>query len=451
MKVSKIEISNILGIVEMQIEPGKVTRITGRNGSGKTSIMEAIKASLRGGNQAELLRQGEEQGEIVLVLDNGMRITKSITPGETKLTVSNENGRISKPMDIIKNLSDALSVNPVDFLTAEPKDRADYLLEALPLELDKEAVLNILPDDFIMPDLKKHALKVLEEIHNMIFSRRQDINRTMKEKTATIEQLKLSVPKSIPGPELKTKIEEMEAQRDKIRDENADRTKKANDEFSERNKIVADEKTKLTQALQAEYDEKLKALNKLKADTLEEINAKLKQAEDESKKVKDDLISSISSEHAEKFAQLGEEITKSRQILEDATKHQNTANVIDGMKKDYDRLEVKSNLLSIRLDSLKEYKGNLLKNLPISGIEVLDGMIFRNGVRFDTLNTAQQIEIAVELGKLRAKTLGLICLDGAERLDSERFAALEEAISKTDLQIIMTKVSDEPLMVEIKA
>ena len=46
MKVAKINIKSILGIDEMEIKPGKITLVEGRNGAGKTSILEAIKAAL---------------------------------------------------------------------------------------------------------------------------------------------------------------------------------------------------------------------------------------------------------------------------------------------------------------------------------------------------------------------------------------------------------------------
>jgi DNA repair exonuclease SbcCD ATPase subunit len=73
MHISKVKITNILGIDELEFQPGQFNAFTGGNGSGKTSALEAIKAALKGGHDATLLRNGADKGEVVLVLDDGSR------------------------------------------------------------------------------------------------------------------------------------------------------------------------------------------------------------------------------------------------------------------------------------------------------------------------------------------------------------------------------------------
>lgn len=421
MKVAKIEISNILGIVDLMIEPGKITKITGKNGAGKSSVIAAVQACLKGGSQAELLRSGAESGEIVLVLDNGMKITKSITADETKITVSNENGKVSKPMDIIKNLSDALSVNPVEFLTADPKSRADYLLESMPMTVDMEELKKIIDVDgapFLVGqnEVKGHALKVLEAIQKSIFTSRQDVNRNMKEKKATVEQLEAGLTRP------KKTVEEM--REDLVKSEN-------------RGRILKESKDSQIANLQDERSRALLEIEREAQKKRDELNAKFE-------------IDKAGTGGLEiEIQTVRNEYQEIQREIEAGIKAQSAIDVVDKMKAEAERLTGVSEKYTTMIDGLKQYKEKLLANLPISGLEIKDGVIFRNGVDFDTLNTAQQIGIAVELAKLRAKTLGLICLDGAERLDSERFAELEKAISETDLQIIVTRVSDEDLKVEV--
>ena len=79
-KIAKIRINNILGIDELEFDAGQFNQISGPNGTGKTSVLEAIKATLRGGHDATLLRTGAEKGETVLVLDDGTEIAKRVTP-----------------------------------------------------------------------------------------------------------------------------------------------------------------------------------------------------------------------------------------------------------------------------------------------------------------------------------------------------------------------------------
>ena len=62
MKIASIHIENVLGIEELDINPGAVTRITGANATGKSSTIEAIKSAVKGGHDATLIRQGAEHG-----------------------------------------------------------------------------------------------------------------------------------------------------------------------------------------------------------------------------------------------------------------------------------------------------------------------------------------------------------------------------------------------------
>ena len=139
MKVQKIKISNILGITELEFTPEGFNEISGPNGTGKTSVLEAIKSVVaHSGHDATLLRKGADKGEVVLVLDDGTELAKRVTPKSSPLTVTQGGSKVAKPTDVIRQLTDLLSVNPVDFLRAPKKDRVRVLLETMPLEADTE-------------------------------------------------------------------------------------------------------------------------------------------------------------------------------------------------------------------------------------------------------------------------------------------------------------------------
>lgn len=61
MKIAHVKISNILGIAELEFTPAGFNEISGPNGTGKTSVLEAIKAALSTGHDATLLRKGAER------------------------------------------------------------------------------------------------------------------------------------------------------------------------------------------------------------------------------------------------------------------------------------------------------------------------------------------------------------------------------------------------------
>jgi hypothetical protein len=98
---------------------------------------------------------------------------------------------------------------------------------------------------------------------------------------------------------------------------------------------------------------------------------------------------------------------------------------------------------STALTEIEKYKSELLSSLPIPGLTVLDGEIYRDGVQFDRLNTAQQVGIAVEIAKLRAGDLAIICCDGLELLDTDSYQEFHNQAVESGMQLFITRVSDD--------
>lgn len=133
-----------------------------------------------------------------------------------------------------------------------------------------------------------------------------------------------------------------------------------------------------------------------------------------------------------------------------AAKHEATRQTIATMNEDAARLQAEADAQTAAIEGLDAYKSELLANLPIKGLTVEDGEIFRGGVQFDRLNTAQQVEIAVEIAKLRAGELGVICCDGLELLDSERYAEFQKQTIASGMQMFITRVSDDAFTITTK-
>lgn len=449
MKVAKINISNILGIEELELTPGQITKITGRNGAGKTSVLEAIKAALRGGHDATLLRKGAEVGEVVLVLENGMRVIKTVTATESNTKVTHpENGKVSKPMQFIGQLADEISLNPIKFLECKPADRADFLLAAMPLEANTAEIGEIIApalDGQKVTIPAGHALKAVDSVYDQLFQHRQDINRTAREKKATIEQLSASLPeKAQPAEAIRAAIAEME----KILE-----CKKG--ALVEAQRGVDQKRYALENEAKSFYAEKTAAADQEYAEALAKITERRDTAKREAKDAAQAMTTKALQDWAASkpedptIADTEQKISSARQSLEEAVRIQNTADVVAKMQKEADGLTAKSDAHTAALDALLAYKNGLLKNLPID-VEIKDGKVYRGGIPYETLNLAQQTQIAVDLAKIRAKDLGLIVLDGAESLDSATLAALEDAIAKTDLQAVMTFVRDTDLTISTK-
>lgn len=433
MKVSHVRISNILGIRELEFTPKGFTEVVGSNGAGKSSVLNAIKAALSGGHDGTLLRTGADKGEIVLVLDDGTQIKKSVTAEATNVTVLRDEKKLARPAEAIKALHDVLSVNPVEFLRAPEKARVDALLQVMPIEIDPARVTSIMPEDVVYPNPVarpgRSGLEVIEEIKKSIFDDRTGINRAARDKEGTINQLRATLPDVVtdaPATDasLLAQLDEIDGQRDR-----------------ELSRI-----TSKLDGLQAAHAEKVAGLRAQIAEIEREISA----AEIEHAGVRSKASAAMAdarAAHAQARAGVEAQVKTIEEAQKAAARFGQTRETIGRMVEELDSLKRDSQARTIALEHLDAYKAELLANLPIPGLEVTEGRLYRYGIPFDRLNTAQQVEIAIEIAKLRAGELGLICVDGLELLDAGHYEAFREHAAASGLQMIVSRVVDQPLAV----
>lgn len=426
MQISKISIHNILGITDLEFSPGGFTAIQGPNGTGKTSVLEAIKAVLTSGHDATLLRKGAEKGEVVLVLDDGTELSKTVTAAASNTAVRRDGKKVARPAEAIKALTDMLSVNPVDFLLAPKKERVRVLLEAMPLEADTEhlAELSGMP---VRAQPGVHALHVINQVYQQVYDERTGTNRAVREKEATINQLEAAVPPSPEG---------VEGDEDSLQ---AD-IKAADDA---RDNMLGRISAKLN-GLKDDADAKIDAI---RAKAQAEIDA-VKADIDEQRQRATTARENANTKHAATVEPLRQQLAIIRRDRESAGRRKQTLDTISALRTELETLKADAERQTTSLDAINDYKCKLLSELPIPGVEVKDGEVYRDGVVFDRLNTAQQVEIAVELAKLRAADLGVVCVDRIECLDSNTLSAFRNAALESQLQMFVTRVSDEDFSIE---
>ncbi len=432
MNIQKIKISNILGLEEFEFEPGIFTKIEGRNGSGKTSILEAIKAVLQGGHDAKLLRNGAEKGEIVLVLDDGVKLSKVVTEKKSELFVTNSKGnKFEKPKSYIDALIDMLSVNPVQFLVANKKDRVNYLLEAIPMQLTKKQLNEYLQDAShkVKDDLSGHALDVITRIHKQFYDERTGVNRALKEKTATYKQMQASIP------DVTMSSVEMREAIDKLNVEIAILQ-------NEKMKAVAENMNKKSNMLAAE-EEKAKL-------QIAQIQSNLTQVKQQIIEEFETIAETLDIDFDKTYLPKVAEVSKLNERYSHINSIEKQKEIAAQFKYDCKQLDDESKGLSDAIDNLAKLKNDLLSNLSLTGLELIDGDIYYNDVIYDKLNTAQQIEFAVEIAKLRAGEVGIICVDGIERLDNETYTEFKKKAIESGLQLIVTKVTNGDLNLKIE-
>ncbi|MGA2435603.1 MAG: ATP-binding protein, partial [Bryobacteraceae bacterium] len=140
MKIIRLEAENIKRLRAVRIDPtGNVVQITGRNGQGKTSILDALWWALSGqaAIQGQPIRSGENRARIRLDLGEIVveRRFKRQEDGEvtTELRVENAEGvRYGSPQRMLDALFGELTFDPLAFARMTPKEQFETLRRFVP-------------------------------------------------------------------------------------------------------------------------------------------------------------------------------------------------------------------------------------------------------------------------------------------------------------------------------
>ena len=441
LHISHLKINNILGVDELEFAPGGFNEVSGKNGTGKTSVLEAIKAATGQGHDATLLRKGEEKGEVVLVLDDGTEIKKRVTANKSQTDVTDPDGKkVTKPAEFMRSLVDTLSVNPIDFLRAPKKDRVKVLLEAMPIVVDA-ARLEKLAGVQVFVGEGDHGLAVIDTVRKQVYDDRTGTNRAVKEKDNTINQLRLAMPEAPGG---------VEGNEDELRAQVEAATTAKDSELTRiREKLdgIKAENQKKIDAIRADTQRKIDEAKAEGQAAVEAIQAAERDIEGKAGIQREKTI----QKHTETVGPLNQALESIRLNRGAHAKREQAQATIEQMEKELEDLTQDATAQTKALNDIDAYKLELLASLPIPGVEIRDGEIYRNDVPFDRLNTAQQVGIAVEIAKLRAGNLPICCVDGLELLDPDAFDEFRKQTAESDLQLFVTRVSGEDFSVSTTA
>lgn len=421
MNVSRIIISNILGVEHMDITPGTVTQVTGANGVGKTSIITAIKSSLKGGHDATLLRKGAEKGEVVLLLDDGTEIKKTITAEKSDLKVKGPMGKGG--VGLLDNIRDIVSVNPIEFLTAEPKRQCELLLESIDIELTEAELREAVGFDV---QITGSALETIGALHKTIYDERTGVNRAIKEKKSTHAQLCETVPTAVGG----DPTEEIAA---------CDRAIK--DAETKRDALISDIETQKQSDVDRINEWKSSEIDRINAEATAQLQDLITNTTALVDAAKADFTNATSL-HTERRTILQEQLTQ-RGRFDQQRK------IIEQMETELEALEQEEVQKTAALKALLELKARKMEDMPFPGLAIIEGKVLIDGIPFERINSSEQVKFAINLAIRRAGDLKLICVDGLELIDAlryEKFIAAAKAM--TDYQFIVTRVSNQPLSVE---
>jgi len=433
MNISSIVIKNILGIKEYMIKPGSITAIEGRNASGKSSIINAIRAALGSADfaPAQLLHQGAEEGEVVLVFDDGTTVQRKIKDGASTVKVTDKEGnKFGKPQSLLDSLYRIAQVNPMKLLLTDKKsrdERSRVILEAMHFTFGVDDIVAIAPaiaSQAKMIDTQKHGLLVLDEVESRLFERRQDVNRQVKIVKGNIEKIQLAILEAEPA--------------------DAEASLPMNDLLEAQKKLNAKMQEYIT-LFNTEKQTVLDQLNKERAEYLDAWAVRVAKVQQETA----DKITQKQIDFNARIKPVEDAIAKAESSGKLLAVVQSQKDQVAGWTQEHAAWDSEAEMLTAQIEAVRARKLDEASKLPIEGLSIVDGELVFFGLPFDSLNTAQRISLAVKVAAMAAGELKVVCVDGCEALDSEQMVLLEEACTEAGLQMICTTVTDSDLQVKV--
>jgi hypothetical protein len=192
-----------MGLEALDLEPGAVTLISGKNGSGKSSIVEGFKYLCASGHDPSVIKKGAEAAEVKFETDDGTVIRVRVTQKSTTRDIRDAQGRkITKTAEYLHSIIESLTLDPAAFLRLNEKGQVQAFLEAVQMRVSADD-LRFVPVRFLAgKDLDQHALQVIGDksrgVYKDLYEERTAANRKAKESRVYADQLRKTLPDSPP-------------------------------------------------------------------------------------------------------------------------------------------------------------------------------------------------------------------------------------------------------------
>ena len=474
MKVSTVKIKNMFGITERQISGSSSLELTGANGVGKSSVIDAIRYALTNKSDRKyIIRNGESEGEIIVETDSGLSIDRKARSEQSDYKSVKQNGNtVGSPEAFLRTLFVPLQLNPMEFIGMTEKEQNTVILNMIQYDWDMSTIkgwFGEIPQDV---NYDQNILSVLYDIqaeNGYYFQTRQDINRDIRSKKAVIADIANALPMEYDGNiwenanigDLYTKIE-------RIRKDNHD---------IEYAKAMIDGHDQKIRKFQADREISLAALDREITAESNQIDTELATLEERIKSLKDkrsglarkkeDRQKAIEGEYKAAVAKFEGEVAEYADLAKKKTTSvDDLVAVADNTEKmkshvgewkrmlaiqeDVAKLEEQSQLLTQKIEKARTLPGEILATaeIPIDGLTVKNGIPLINGLPVSNLSDGEKLSLCVDIAAQNPGGLQIVLIDGVERLSDKNREALYERCKSKGIQFIATKTtSDDELMI----
>lgn len=469
MKISKLKIENLYGIEQLELD-GKSIELTGTNGAGKSSVLDAIRLALTNNSKRKyVVKNGETEGRVLVKLDDGTTIDrKKRTDKSDYKSIKDENGNeINSPETFLKDIFTPLQLEPVEFLSMSEKEQNRILLNLIEFNKDKkefiqekfgELPLWVNYDDSIL-----EILNQLQSKEGQYYQNREDINRQIRNGIAIINDIAKDIPEGYDAEKwrnftLSDKYEELN--KDKEYNAKIDKSIAYKEDYNNKIKQIEDKENAILVEINAKKEEEKNNINNkilemknqiaLLEKELENIDNKYLLQGTEAKnntiaeKAKLEENIKVANEWAAKERKTTEVLENELKIAEEMKGHLNEYDRMKEMQKKVDDLNVVSETLTNKIELARDLPGIILKeaNIPVKNLTVENGIPLVNGLSISNLSEGEKLMLCVDVTLSNPNSLKLILIDGVERLSEVNRNELYKICKEKGLQCIATRTTD---------
>lgn len=384
MRIVELKAENVKRLHAVRIVPDSdMVVIAGKNGQGKSSVLDAIEMALGGQSclPPKPVHEGSDSAYIKLKLDNGLVVKRKISSdGKSTLHVESQDGaKYSSPQSMLNAMLGELSFDPLSFSRMKPKEQLEALRKIAGIDTAS-----------------------LDQERKFAYDQRTEINREIKRLESEIA--------SFSG-DLSVQSEEIDV-----------------GELMSKLKIAQEIENKKTNINQTMYEIHTE---------IKDLTSQIKNKEDRFNALQIQY-EALLKEPCEDVALIQKEIVDSQRTNEQVRQKRKRLSVEENLLS-HNRMQEK---ITQEIKQLDDKKESLIKSakLPMKNISFDDEHVLLDGIPFEQASSAEQLRASVAMGiALNPKLRVLLVRDGS-LLDSDSLKLLAQMAEEHDCQVWVERV-----------
>lgn len=397
LTIVRLTAENVKRLKAVEITPdGNLVVLSGRNGQGKTSVLDAITYALggKGAVCAEPIRRGQETAEIVCDLGDLVVKRRFTAGGGTTLEVTSRDGlRLPSPQAMLDKLVGELTFDPLAFARQDAKSQLETLRGLLGLDFSE-----------------------CDKAHDAIYHERTMVNRELKAAEARLKALPSAHPGTPTAPVNPGDLAS-DLQRANLRNSE-----------NQKSRGLLESGRGAVERLRSDVDRMRQALADAEAQ-LESQTSTLQALEAHVATLVDIDTAPILQRMRDADA-INQRVRANQQRAE--------------VEKEVAAKGQRSEELTSQLDEIQQWKANEVAKakMPVEGLGLGDSGVTLNGLPLDQASAAEQLRVSVAIGLAMNPKLRVLLLRDASLLDKDSLAMVSEMAKQASAQVWCEMVSD---------